>query len=303
MFRPMTKVLLSMIVAFSGYSLLNIAQACQKIGLGVMERSRLRGTIVWVVATFATTASSFVVLYAVSIGSVSLVGAMAGTGLASLSLFSAFVMRERIRGRELAGIGVVLGAAVLVGLFSKEMGSETGSVIWLLAFLGGVAVIGALSILFLLLRGKPTGVAVGCLAGALGGFIPLFQKISTSELGRQSSLINTALGPEPFEGAAGGGRIRRAGEIFANPYSAAWIALSVVSMIVLQFALKKEKAIRIIPSFTASIVLLPVIGGTLFFNERLAAFQVAGVVLILGGMLLITQRRGSPASRAGEPCA
>jgi drug/metabolite transporter (DMT)-like permease len=299
MFRPMEKALLSMIVAFCGYSLLNIAQACQKIGLGVMERRRLGGTIAWVAATLATTGSSFVVLYAVSIGSVSLVGAMAGTGLASLSLFSAFVMRENVHGRELAGVAVVLGAAVLIGLFAEEMGSETGSVTWLFVFLGGVALSGSLFILTRRLKAKPTGAAVGFLAGALGGFIPLFQKISTSELGRRSSLVNLAAGPQIREQASRGGLLRQAGEIFANPYSAAWVALSVLSMIVLQFALKKEKAIRIIPSFTSSLILLPVIGGALFFGERLAALQVAGVVFILGGVFLITMRRGGPAPKAG----
>jgi drug/metabolite transporter (DMT)-like permease len=295
----MDKTLLSMIVAFCGYSLLNIAQACQKIGLGVMERRRLGGTFVWVAATLATTASSFVVLYAVSIGNVSIVGAMAGTGLASLSLFSAFVMRENIHGTELAGVAVVLGAAVLVGLFSGETESETGSVTWLTVFLGGIASLGALVIFVMSVRGKPTGVAVGFLAGALGGFIPLFQKISTSELGRRRSLVHLALVPRTYEHALRGGLLRRAGEIFSNPYSAAWVALSVLSMIVLQFALKKEKAIRIIPSFTSSLILLPVLGGALFFGERLSAPQVAGVVITLGGVFLITLRRGGPAKEKG----
>jgi drug/metabolite transporter (DMT)-like permease len=280
-----------MIVAFGGYSLLNIAQACQKIGLGLMERRRLWGAVVWAAATLATTASSFVVLYAVSIGSVSLVGAMAGTGLASLSLFSAFVMREGVRGRELAGVAVVLGAAVLLGLFSTETGSETGSVMRLFVFLGGVALAGTLFILARSMKGKPTGAAVGCLAGALGGFIPLFQKISTSEMGRRSSLVNIAQGPQTLDQAAGGGILRQAGEIFANPYSAAWIALSVLSMIVLQFAFKKERAIRVIPAFTSSQILLPVIGGILFFDERLTAVQIAGVALVLGGVIIVTMRR------------
>jgi drug/metabolite transporter (DMT)-like permease len=292
-----------MVVAFGGYSLLNVAQACQKIALGLMERRRAAGAIAWVGATLATTASSFVVLYAVHLGSVSLVGAMAGTGLASLSLFSAFVMREKVRGRELAGVGVVLGAAALIGLFSTEMASEIGSIPRMLVFLGGVAAAGSLAVLAAALGKKPTGVAIGCLAGALGGFIPLFQKISTSELGRRSSLVGVADVAEAGGVAAPAGLLRRAGEIFANPYSAAWVALSLISMIVLQFALKRDRAIRIIPSFTSSLILLPVIGGALFFGERLTAMQVAGVVLTLGGVLLITLRGGERAAETRRPCA
>ena len=158
---------------------------------------------------------------------------------------------------------------------------------------------GALFILARSMSRKPTGAAVGFLAGALGGFIPLFQKISTSETGRRNTLANIAGGPRAHAKAASGGFLREAGEIFANPYSIAWVALSVLSMIVLQFALKKEKAIRVIPTYTSSLILLPVIGGIIFFGERLTAVQVAGVVFILFGVIVITMRRESRSKGQG----
>jgi multidrug transporter EmrE-like cation transporter len=140
------------------------------------------------------------------------------------------------------------------------------------------------------------------LAGALGGFIPLFQKISTSETGRRSSLINIAGGPLAHDQDAGGGLLREAGEIFANPYTIVWVALSVLSMIVLQFAFKKEKAIRVIPAYTSSLILLPVIGGIIFFGERLTAVQVAGVVVTLCGVVVITMRRDGRLKSQGRAC-
>ena len=70
-------------------------------------------------------------------------------------------------------------------------------------------------------------------------------------------------------------------------------------MIVLQFALKKEKAIRVIPTYTSSLILLPVIGGIIFFGERLTAVQVAGVVFILFGVIVITMRRESRSKGQG----
>ena len=292
-----------MIIAFGGYSLLNIAQACQKIGLGMMHKSRLKGTIVWVFATIGTTGSSFVLLSAVSMGNVSIVGAMAGTGLASLSLFSAFVMGERVGRREMLGVAVVLAGAVLTGLSSSESESPAMLIREMYLTLGAVAAAGSVAVLLLHLRKLPTGAATGCFAGALGGFIPKFQKVSTSGLGKARSPVGLASAPGAggdaggSHGISGGpatpqdGFLHRAGAIFANPYALTWIALSVLSMVVLQFAFKKDKAIRVIPAFTGSIIVIPVLGGVAFFGESFSPLQGAGVALILGGVMLITMKR------------
>jgi drug/metabolite transporter (DMT)-like permease len=278
----LTTTPLSMIIAFGGYSLLNIAQACQKIGLGMMHKSRLKGTIVWVFATIGTTGSSFVLLSAVSMGNVSIVGAMAGTGLASLSLFSAFVMGERVERREMLGVAVVVAGAVLTGLSSSKIEPTAILIREMYLTLGAVAAAGSLAVLLLHFRRLPAGAATGCFAGALGGFIPKFQKVSTSELGKARSLAGLTSAP-----GAGGD----AGAIFANPYALTWIALSVLSMVVLQFAFKRDKAISVIPAFTGSIIVIPVIGGVAFFGESFSPFQGAGVALILGGVMLITMKR------------
>ena len=97
----MSSTPLAVLVAFAGYSLLNISQATQKIGLGLYQTHRLKGALLWAAATGCTSVSVFIVLYAVSLGSVSVVGAMAGTGLASLVIFSGLVMKERITFREM----------------------------------------------------------------------------------------------------------------------------------------------------------------------------------------------------------
>lgn len=79
--------LLPVLLAFIGSSLLNIGQAIQKMGLALVPASRLRGWALWAWGTLMITSVSFIILFAVSIGSVSLISAMAGSGLASLTLF------------------------------------------------------------------------------------------------------------------------------------------------------------------------------------------------------------------------
>ncbi len=84
----------TVIIAFTGYTLLNIGQAGQKMGLGIRNDNCIAGVSIWTISTLATVISFPVVFYAIATGYVSVVGAMAGSGLLSLALFGRFVMCE-----------------------------------------------------------------------------------------------------------------------------------------------------------------------------------------------------------------
>ena len=136
-------------------------------------------------------------------------------------------------------------------------------------------------------------------SGALGGFVALFQKVSTTEHGRSRSLAR-GLAAAPAGPAAA--------ETLSNPYALAWIVLSVLSMLVIQFAYRRGAAIRIIPAFSANFIVVPILGGVLVFGEVLHPLQWVGTVLIVAGVLLLTlrprapgglQRTGSAGSRRG----
>ena len=69
-------------------------------------------------------------------------------------------------------------------------------------------------------------------------------------------------------------------------------------MVVLQFAYRRGKAIRVIPSFSANYVVVPILGGMLVFGESLHPLQWLGAVLMVAGVLLLTLK--SP-GRKGPP--
>lgn len=304
----MKNALIAIIVAFIGYSVLNISQAGQKIGLETADKNRRRGIIIWIFATIGTSVAAFIVLYAVSLGSVALVGAMAGTGLASLAVFSRFVMKERVGYREVAGVFTVIVAAVLIGGFTEEYVLKKINIGILIGLLVLITVFYIAVIIIERNRRKYTGIIIGGFSGALGGFIPMFQKVATSDVGRRAyfftvnaggstktgsgtALISSTAGM-PVAGVSGSGALwelfHRLLEVFANPYSVVWILLSIISVIVVQFAYKKDQAIRIIPAFSINYILVPVIGGVFVFREELHPMQWAGVIMIVIGMLLIS---------------
>ena len=270
---------LIILLAFGGYSVLNIAQAGQKVGLELMRRHRLRGGLLWLVSLLGTSVAALIGFYAVSIGSVSLVGAMAGSGLASLALFSLLVLKEKIAPRELAGMLLMAFAAVLIGLFQQPFTPQEPSLRRLFLFLGGLSTAAVAAWLAARRRHGVVGPIIAGFAGALGGFVPLFQKASSSAIG---------LGASFLAGSLNEGRLTQAARAMANPFALAWIALSIVSMVVIQFAYRHDRAVRLIPAFTLCSILVPVMGGVLVFKEHLHAVQWAGIALVLTGLLLLT---------------
>ncbi len=276
--------MLSILLASLGYSLLNISQAVQKIGLARAKEKRLQGIALWIAAAVGMLFSSILVFAAVALGNASLAGAMSAIGLAALAVFSHFVMKERVGVKEIAAIAVIILAAALIGLFST--GSQAAVVrLDVLFVMLGAAVVACVALWIVLgKKGTAAGVVIGVFSGILGGFVLLFQKVSTSDVGKSMSIFQ--LSPE----AAGGvwGQILA---MVSNPFTVAWILLSLLSLVVLQFAYKKAEAIRIIPFFTASCVVVPVVGGVLCLDERLHPVQWVGVVLILGGLILLTVKR------------
>ncbi|TFG62766.1 MAG: hypothetical protein E4H36_07240 [Spirochaetales bacterium] len=290
----MTSSLLSIVIAFAAYSIMNIGQAVQKIGLTIMPKKKVPGAVLWVLGLFSATAATFLIMWAVSLGSVALVGAMAGTGLASLTLFSRFVMKEKSGLKEIIGVALIFTAAVVIGIAARKSADSEIRLIRHYIFGGVVCVLYMLGWLIFAKKPRIAGPLIGGFGGALGGLIPLFQKIASSSIGVEHSFVKAAA--VPAETAA---LIRRLLSLFANPFAVIWIALSLLSVFVLQFSYKKAEAIRIIPVFTVNFIIIPVVGGVLSFGEALAAVQWIGVAVIIGAVCLITFSFGKGADRQG----
>jgi drug/metabolite transporter (DMT)-like permease len=247
------------------------------------------------VASLATTAAAFLLLYAVSFGSVALVGAIGGSGLASLALFSHWVLKETMGRWAIAGISLIFVGSGLVGALSRPMPVMHPAPLTLFVFLGAVCLLFvALWVAFRRHQGA-VGIVIAGFAGALGGVIPLFQKISTSEFGRSRSLLELEFQtPGRFLEM-----VEHGAEILSNPFALVWMGIAITSTVIMQFSYGHGAAIRVIPSFAANFIAVPVIGGLVCYGERLYPLQWAGVALIVGGVLLLTLQRGAAAGHHG----
>jgi drug/metabolite transporter (DMT)-like permease len=242
--------------------------------------------------------SVFVVLRAVSIGNVSLVGAMSGTGLVSLTIFSALVMGEEIKVPDLAGISLIVVASVALGALGNEDRTAAPKIGILFLYLAAVGAFGlSLWVGFGRRRGL-AGVVIGGFAGALGGFSPVFQKVSTDPAAQALSFATSwrgisGLDPAVVQADTGfpGDLVTWGARVLLNPYTLVWVLLSLVSMVVLQFSYRWGRAIQVIPAFSVCFLVVPVFGGVIGFGESLHPLQWAAVAVVLAGVALLTFRQ------------
>lgn len=271
------QTVVTLLLAFLGYSIMNLGQAGQKIGLGKKDEKPLAGWSLWIGATVATLLSVVVVLIALSLGAVSLVGAMAGSGLVTLAVFSHFVMGERIGLSDIAGIAIIIAGSVLIGFFAPETQDPTPRWLTLHGAVGGLVL--AYVVGWVVGRGSPKlGLIVGGFAGALAGASMLYQNATTitADLGAIISWpLNESITAERLLG-------------FLNPYLVIWLVLSMSAFFVLQLAYGRGKAIHVIPAFNVNFIVVPVVGGVIGFSETVNPLQWVGVVVIVAGTVVLT---------------
>ena len=270
----MDNTIATVALAFLGYSMLNIGQAGQKIGLGMRDEQPLPGWSIWIGATAATAASFLLVFGAIALGPVSIVGAMAGTGLASLALFSRLVMKEPLNGTAILAIGAIIAAAAVLAIFEQD-GESTLHIARLIVLLG----VGALAYGGLILWAPSKavrGVAIGGLSGFLGAASQLFQRLGTVDI-------------DPTEGLGA-----FAAEVISEPVTLIWVGLTVLSMVVMQFSYRHARAVQIVPVFTANFIVLPAVGGAIAFGEALHPVQWVAVAVMLAGSIAVSRRNPEP---------
>jgi multidrug transporter EmrE-like cation transporter len=190
-------------------------------------------------------------------------------------------------------VAAILAAPFLIALAARVEPAVGFLMLPLLVYLAAVSAVYV--VLVLMLRSSARGLALGGLAGAFGGFVVLFQKASTSPSGRallladavNGAMVDRAGMPPVFSEC---GMAVRLMEFLTNPFAIAWILLSILSALVVQFSYRHVESFRVVPVFDANNILISVLGGLVAFQSRLQALQWCGVVIIYGTMCVLALR-------------
>ncbi len=252
-------------LALAGNSLIAVGQGTQKSQVGSIQAHESRGhkfrrLLLWGVGILSSNLGLVLIYKGIALGHTTIVGTLSGSGLITLVLFSHFVLKEKIQAKELWGVILIFLGVLFLPLWPLE--NTARYVRNDLLFLGTAAVILMVCLLLILIekrRGNTVGTILALLAGSMTGFSQIYQKVSSTEnipLYLQSSFY-----------------------IF--------LALFLLSFSSMQLAYRRHRAITVIPYFNATAVLVPLIGGQVFFAERLSWVQWLCVAVIGAGMVLI----------------
>ncbi len=213
-------------------------------------------------------------------GNASVISALNGWGLVVAAVLSRLFLHEEISAGEIAGILTIIAGTGAVGYWGRQTTDQAFAFVALefWRFTGVTIVLNLLAVGYTLLHGyRGADIVFAVNAGYLGGISALLQKIFMTPLvegwGTQRSTIATLLG---------------------EPYVYVFLVTSMASFAMIQVAYQFGKAIRVVPTFSSSIIVTPVLGAIMVFHERVNTFQAAGIALILIGIVLLSVYKREP---------
>lgn len=277
----MSKFILSIIFGIAAYFCLNIGMGIQKWKSSVLKKwfgifkswGDIKKFLIWIGGSLLTTVAMALMFQALALGETSIIAALAGLGVVFLSLFSYFILKEPISKVEIFGIIFIIIGTVIVGYFgSKEEKIFSVNKYSLIIYTIVLFIMFFILVLYSALNNyKFAGIAFGLFSGMLGGIGLIFQKIVAStppgfDLSNFASVVTC----------------------FKSIYFVIWVILSLSSFVVIQIAYQHGKAVTIVPSFSSSTIIIPIVGTLFIFNEKVLIIQWFGIVLLIAGIFILS---------------
>ena len=248
---------------------LNLGKGVQKMKVHVLKRIRTpfapdvrRDFMIWLGGVGLTTSASLFFSLALKMtDKPSIVSSLTGVGLLALIVFSHGVLHEKVGRLELVAAGLIIAGTVLMGFFHRALDgvqtySPSGLFVSLLILVALYAVLVPLS----LKKVRLHGVVFGALAGTLIGVAIILGDIALIRVGDDFSAQ------------------------FATPYPYLAMFVGLFALLTTQIGFFRARAIVVVPCANCSIVLTPVLFEYLIFHTMLVPGQYLGILLILGGV-------------------
>jgi drug/metabolite transporter (DMT)-like permease len=262
--------------------LLNLGKGVQKLKVHVLLQGRQMFSKknrvdlgIWILGLLMTAAAAVPYSWGLMLSkSPSSVSAMTGVGLIGLSIFAVLVIGEKLRTRDWLGILlVVIGTSVLAYL-------GAGKVAQAKQFLDRSLVV-TVSVLVLL-------AAVACIVAFR------LKKLHGMTFGLTAGL---AIGLAIFIADAG---LVRSGDSlsgqFLTPYPYIAMGFAIAAMVVTQIGFFRGRAVEVVPSVNAAIILTPLILEGVIYRQLPQLTILVLVVVIVAGVLLLSTGAAARAS-------
>ena len=267
-----------------------LGKGLQKYGVSALthprswlrEKGMLFKLLVWCLGTAGIVASALLLFTALAYGPLALVAALSGTGLIALAFFSAFLLKEEIAKGEAIGIALIVTGTTLAGCFERYeritsygMTNYSGQPVALGSVIGfslALAAVSAIGAIYSIKNDyRLFGPIFGSISGFCGGISIFYQKGTMIYCGCQEIFADIPA-------------------VLRNPYFYLFVVSGIGDFVITQYALTRAKAVTVVPCYQSFYIVIPVIGGILAYYEMVNLVQVAGMVLLLWGVVLLSRR-------------
>lgn len=253
------------LIGLIAYISLYIGKGIQKYAIvGLQEEKKIKSkhSGIWIFGTILTALFVFIqwVPLAVFHTPMNLIAPLEGVGLITLLVFSFFVLKETISKEEIAGVVLIITGTVLINVVARDPVELIRADFTLNAFLIALGILLILSIpLNIIAFRKPSSI-IGILLGLNAGCFMAFQTLAK--------------------------RLSDIGEL-ALIFTFVTFAFAIVTLALTQFAFTMARANVVVPSFASTSIILTIILGVFIINEIIASIQIAGIALIIFGIIVM----------------
>ncbi|MBD3188432.1 hypothetical protein GF325_16495 [Candidatus Bathyarchaeota archaeon] len=260
-----------------GSCTLNLGKAIQKQGIEVFgkiedgETRRAKKGAIWILGSILSLIQPVFQTIGLSIlgGNPEIYSSMLGVGVVIALLYSVKVLKEELKKHEIIGTGLIIGGTLAFGIASIfQDRPDTRILDWtnFVTTMIVLLVIFLLCIIYTLKTGQIWGIIWGAIAGAFGGMDNVFKSIADEE--------NFGL-PGPLSA-------------FSSVFLYVSFAFGGLAFLLTNVGYTKGKAVRVVPSYTAFYIFMPMLLGVLFFMVIPTAFQVIGITIAVSGVVMTT---------------
>ena len=236
---------------------------------------------VWMGGLVVTTVGGGSLVYATSIGDISLIQPLTNMSGAVAVLIGVSLLGERLHKGELLAVVMLIGGAVMVGFSSETRTAHPPhqTVLFLLTGAATAALMGGFALFTL--KGQRLGGGHGLImafaAGIAFGLTNLYVKVVT----------------EVAKGTGDGLRLDIEGiqDVFLSYPVYVLLAALLIGMVGFQLACAHGRIAIIQPVTTVFSNILPIVGGWLVFEEAMNPGKLIGIGVILTGTVLLTAGR------------
>lgn len=270
-------LIIALLVGCSASIVMNVGKGIQKLKVQVLKKGKKvlspenrRDFLIWCVGMTMTAGAGLLFTKALDMtDKPSVVSSLNGIGLIALSIFSLFVLKEKVGLREWGAVLMIIIGTAIFQLFNTAGGEQHYTLrTLLLSFVACIVVYAALVVITTKIK-KGQAFVFAAIAGTFLAYMVIMFDIASVSAGGKG-FIN----------------------ILMTPYFITGFFMGNGAFVFTNLAFFHGSGIVIVPTVNSFLIVVPMILEVFIFGVILAPIQVLGVVFIVAGVILLTTGKG-----------